>query len=137
MTRRRVAFSDLKGLTLWGIQKVPGIESSPGEIQEIFWTTDSGRTFKMYHQQDCCESVFLEDICGDLRDLLGTPILEAREETNLSSEENLPQELVQETEQSYTWTFYIIRTIKGTVTLRWFGSSNGYYSESVDFFEIV
>lgn len=110
-------FEELKGKTLLNVNV------SDNEI--IFECTD-GAKYKMFHYQDCCEDVHIDDICGDLRSLIGDEILDAREETG-----NLPKK--DEYDESYTWTFYILRTIKDTVTIRWYGTSNGYYSESVDF----
>lgn len=96
---------------------------------EIQFLGDEG-DYKLYHDQDCCESVSVEDVCGDLADLEGTPIVSAEE---LSDEPEPPQPEPEYTDESYTWTFYRFRTIKGTVTIRFYGSSNGYYSERVSF----
>ena len=95
------------------------------EEEEITFISEDTK-WRMSHNQDCCESVTIEDVVGDWDDLIGSPILTAYESSN-SDDPPAPH-----VEDSYTWTFYHIATIKGTVSLRWFGTSNGYYSESVD-----
>lgn len=95
--------------------------------EEVVFLSADGERFVMEHDQDCCESVYVEDICGDLNDLVGTPIAFAEESSNSDDPPAIGHD------DSYTWTFYRIGTVKGTVVIRWFGSSNGYYSESVDF----
>jgi hypothetical protein len=101
------------------------------EQDEIIFTCDNGDKYKMYHQQDCCESVVIDDINGDINDLIGSPILIAEELTFL--DENPDNVEKPEYQDSFTWTFYKLATIKGFVDIRWYGDSNGYYSESVDF----
>lgn len=95
---------------------------------ELYFTTTDGTTYKMFHFQDCCESVYIEDIIGDLDDLIGSPLLMAEEVTERGEDEYY---------ESSTWTFYKFATLKGYVTIRWFGESNGYYSESVDFVKVL
>lgn len=91
----------------------------------VFKATD-GRTFTFYHEQECCESVEIEDICGDLSDLIGSPITLAEESSNSDD----PKQ--SEYDESWTWTFYRFGTSKGIVTVRWYGCSSGYYGEEVD-----
>jgi hypothetical protein len=118
-----VKFEDLKGTTIVRIDG--GVDDD-----EMVFATDDGRVFKMVHDQDCCESVAINDIIGDLSDLIGSPISLAEE---ISSYDAPPPDGYYE---SYTWTFYKLSTIKGSVTIRWFGESNGYYSEGVSFYEV-
>lgn len=82
-----------------------------------------GTVALMDHAQDCCEQVTVEDINGDPTDLLGTPLLVCEERVSQDTSN---------VHESSTWTFYTLRTLRGSVDVRWLGVSNGYYSESVD-----
>ena len=107
------------------ITAIIGMEQ--GEDSVVF-TCDDGSEYTMYHEQDCCESVQINDVEGDASDLIGSPIVVAEEFS--SDDQPAPPG---EYDESYTWTFYRLATAKGFVVLRWLGESNGYYSESVDF----
>ena len=79
---------------------------------------------EMYTFYPICDSnVSIEDITGELTDLIGSPMLMAEyveNETDTSS-------------GNEKWTFYKFATLKGYVTIRWYGSSNGWYSTSVQY----
>lgn len=112
-------FSILKGKTLINIS---GADKGSDRIE---FETIEEEQYVLYHEQDCCECVSVEDVVGNINDLLDSPLLES-EEVNNSREPY-------EGGDSCTWTFYKLSTIKGSVVIRWLGSSNGYYSESVTF----
>ena len=100
-------FEDLKGKVVANIERV--------DNEELIFTCTDGSKYKMYHEQDCCENVEIEDINGDLDDLLNSEILVADEKSNCDENDY----------GSETWTFYTIRTQKGSVDIRWHGESNG------------
>ena len=95
---------------------------------EIEFLCISGKKYKIHHKQDCCESVYIKDITGDLQDLLDFEVLVAEEVSRQANSD--------ECSECGTWTFYKLATIKANVTISWLGESNGYYSESVDFIDI-
>lgn len=101
------------------------VEGSVGSGEMLF-VADNGDQFMFTHFQDCCESVDINDIVGDLQDLVGEPLLIAEEVQG-----EVPADFEDEYTESYTFTFYKFATRKGYVDVRWLGESNGYYSESV------
>lgn len=125
---RRCAVDELHGLTLTKIENDDGAELR-------FFVSD-GRVFKLFHGQDCCESVEIDDIEGDLQDLIGEPLLLAEEVSGVTRDE-MEAAAPPCRYESYTWTFYRFATRKGRVTVRWFGTSNGYYSERVTFAQLA
>lgn len=114
-------FSKIKGKTL--------IDIRVGDNYIEFYTKDGIAFYQTPSDgspNDCY--VFISDINGDLNDLINTPILRAEEKTNVN---------LDEFDSDFTWTFYTLATIKGFVDITWKGSSNGFYSETPDFYEFT
>ena len=116
MTEEWKEVVEVKGKT---ITDVEGLSSYSGEVKFIF---DDGSSLRMYHPQECCEDVSLTDF-DDLTpsDLIGG-VLTLFETYTKSSEGGYGIE---------QYTFYRLRTTKTDVTMRWHGSSNGYYGVEV------
>lgn len=89
----------------------------------IFYFTD-GTACKSEHRQDCCESVGIDRVEGDLANIIGSPILAASEDFDSDTPPD------REYWDSFTWTNQEITTEKGTVKFIWLGESNGYYGET-------
>lgn len=92
--------------------------------------------YHFYHENDCCEGAWLDDIIGDLNDLLNYPILKAEEKFSCNDDEYITPKNGT-LDDSWTWTFYTLATFNGYVDLRWVGTSNGYYSESISIFKMI
>src|SRR3989344_3845723 len=132
----RVDFGVLKNKILKDVQvnrshKVNGYETG----DEIIFISSHNEKWKMFHDVDCCEEVSIEDINGNIQDLIGVPIIIAEKVTSKGN----PKEKYRDPLDTWTctWTFYKLATVKGYVTIRWYGTSTGYYSEEVDFKKIV
>jgi hypothetical protein len=105
---------------------VARIEGAAEGSEQIKFYLSDGSLMTMLHCQDCCETVDVEDVSGDIADIINTPILVAEERDS-----ETPPEGSRRADDCDLWTFYTIRTIKGTVDIRWHGASNGYYSVDV------
>lgn len=111
-----VKFSELLGKT---IVNISGLQV--GSYQVVL-EADDGYIYIMFHEQECCEDVCVKDVCGNVEDLLNTPIRIAEEKEG---------ELKTDEDGDSMFTFYTLATIKGYVDIQWLGWSNGWYSVGV------
>jgi len=102
----------------------PGIASDGSDNIGIKFTMEDGSHFVLIHVQDCCEDVQIEDVDGDLNDLVGLPITTSSERSENDSNAC----------ESGTWTFFHIGNRKHVLVIRFYGASNGYYSETATLF---
>lgn len=114
-----IKYAKISDLVNKVITKVTGLCKWSGEIQFI---CDDGTVFIMTHLQDCCESVSVEEVNFSIPENTPFRIIKAEERTRIGENDY----------EHETYTFYDIQTDKGYLQIRWHGTSNGYYSESVD-----
>jgi hypothetical protein len=138
MQENILSLAPIKENTMWNNQcdvsvlKGKVLKNVKVDDAEIHFETVDGERYKMYHEQDCCENVYVESVVGDVTDLLGEEVLVADEVSNQEYEDANEPEYA----ESYSWTFYKLATRRGYVDIRWFGSSNGYYGEGVHFCKV-
>lgn len=104
------------------IDYVDLVKDKYGNTEIVMIEFESGSTLKFYHEQDCCESVYLESVDNNIDNLQGSKLLGIEEVAQKGNEDDYG---------SKTWTFYKIKTTAGYFTFRWLGESNGHYSETV------
>jgi hypothetical protein len=88
-----------------------------------------------YHRQSCCEDVKIEDIVGGkLSELVGQKMYHCE----LVEQDNEDSSFVAKEDVNYitsaTWSFLKLNTLKDSITVRWWGESNGYYSETISIY---
>lgn len=104
------------------IVDVRGLSRGSEHISILF---ADGEAIKFYHSQSCCESVEVDDVYGCEDDLIDSILYDIE----LVQSNDRPRDKY---DSSFTWSFYKFRTSKGYVDVRWYGCSNGYYSETVN-----
>jgi hypothetical protein len=109
-------FFELKGLR---IERIEGLCAGEDDVR-IVTTAPENPTFRLYHQQDCCESVQVESVTGNLNDHIGKVI-------TLAEEDSVRADIG----ESSTRTTFKLQTEAGELVIVWLGESNGYYCEEV------
>lgn len=102
---------------------------------DILITTEGNNQFRFYHDQECCESVYIYDCNDDLKVLENKKL----ESVFYDCIHNVDPDDITNSDQyreSFTWTNVYFVTNEKTVCVRWYGESNGYYNETIDIQEI-
>jgi len=111
--------TDITELVGRTITEIIGLEK--GDAQILF-KTDQDK-YGMAHMHECCEVVTVEEIAGDPEWLLNSPVTRASADCY--------------DDAAGTSTFYRFSTVKGTVTIRWYGESmSGCYGETASLYRL-
>lgn len=122
--RQRVDLNSIEG------KRIVAIEEAK---EYITFFTECGMVFSIYHEEECCETVYLADVCGHIPDLIDQKISIEEVSSDIDQVNELDTGERRAEEQ---WTFYKINSLKCSVTLRFYGKSNGYYGMRVEFYQL-
>lgn len=104
---------------------------------EIVFETENNKKITMFHEQNCCENVFIYSKTDNLDILIGKTILDVTE--TFLEDETFDRSIEEEYNQVFfTWTFYKffykgIDNKTEEIEMIWFGTSNGYYDIGIQF----
>lgn len=90
--------TDLVGETLKKVERI-------GDERIVFYPLVGNRNLILHHDQDYYESVYIEDVCGDLDDLVGLPVFMAEEVICESFTPDWAGKVENYDNETFTWTF--------------------------------
>lgn len=126
MNKTEVNFDDLVGKIITKVSQ---------RSDRIIFKTSDGEVYSLQHDQECCENVELDDVCGDLDDLINEKIIKFYEVQDKKTPLK-PEDIGKEDVESHTWAFYHISTLSSHITIKFYGISNGIYSETANLYKI-
>ena len=100
------------------------IDGATPSSECVTFRFDDGTAWQSMHMRDCCESVSVHRVDGNIEELLGKHVTFADE----TSESNVDPP--GEYNDSWTWTRQRITAGDARVVIVWLGESNGYYGET-------
>lgn len=112
----RKDFDELIGKTLIKIEKF---------ADSLQFITSDNDWYAIFNME--LSSAEIEDVCGDLGDLLSTPILVS---------ERVDEKIEYDGDTETQWSFLKFSTIKGSVTIRFYEESSPYYSASMELYRM-
>jgi len=126
--KNKIDLEEFKGKTFTNIEY--------HDDEKITFQEENENVYRMYHRQDCCERVRVEQIRGNLSEIENEEIIEVEKGT-WSNEDPFGAPFDNsDAWASYTWTAFRFKTNRTETTIWWLGESNGYYYEGVDIAQV-
>lgn len=110
-------------------KRVLAVNGLKKDSEAVDFLLSDGSVFEMAYHPDCYASCYILELDCAPEDFVDQVVLSAEVVSNAEN----PPPPGEYAPDSYTWTFVKFSTSKGHFTVRWYGESNGYYSETPSF----